>query len=105
MVAETAAEVIAEVDVKGNGVVTKAVRRGTTGNSVTHAQNEATSKDCLEPQPWARRTTGKRRVLTAGTLLEDRSRVEPSKRLREMVMRSPRAKEISLHPGVTSPLR
>ena len=105
MVAETAAEAIAEVDVKGNGVVTKAVRRGATSVSATHAPNEATSKDCLEPQPWARRTTGKRRVLTAGTLLEDRSRVEPSKRLREMVMRGPRVKEVSLLPGVTSLLR
>ena len=104
-VGETAEGAIAEVDVKGNGVVTETVRRGATGISVRHAQNEATSKDCLEPQPWARRTTGRRRVLIAGTLPEDRSRAELSRRLRETVMRSPRAKEISLHPGVTSPLR
>ena len=104
-VAETAAGAIAEADVRGHGVVKKAVRREATGNSATHARNGATSKDCLEPQPWARRTMGKRQVPIAGMLPEDRSRAELFRRLREMVMRSPRAKEISLHPGVTSPLR
>ena len=105
MVGETAEGAIAEVDVKGNGVVTKTVRRGATGISVRHAQNEATSKDCLEPQPWARRTTGKRRALIAGTLHEDRNQVEPSKQLREMVMRSPRAKVATLPRDVALPVR
>ena len=104
-VGETAEGAIAEVDVKGNGVVTKTVRRGATGISVRHAQNEATSKDCLEPQPWARRTTGRRRAQPAGMLLEGRNQVEPSKQLPEMVMRNPRVKGISLLPGVASPAR
>ena len=104
-VGETAEGAIAEVDMRGSGVVTETVHRGVTGISERHVLNEPTSRGCLEPQPWARRTTGRRRAQPAGTLLEDRNQVEPSKQPREMVMRNPRVKEISLLPGVASPAR
>ena len=56
-------------------------------------QSEEISKDCREPQPWARSTTGRRRAQqAAGTLLGVLRPVEPSKLLPETVMRSPKLK-------------
>ena len=55
-------------------------------------QSEEISKDCREPQPWARPTTGKHQVQAAGTLLGVLRPVEPSKLLPETVMRSPKLK-------------
>ena len=56
-------------------------------------QSEEISKDCREPQPWARSTMWRRRAQqAAGTLLGVLRPVEPSKPLPEMVMRSPKLK-------------
>ena len=55
-------------------------------------QSEEISKDCREPQPWARPTTGKRQVQVAGTLLGVRRPAEPFKPLPGMAMRSPKLK-------------
>ena len=56
-------------------------------------QSEEISKDCREPQPWARSTTGKRRAQqAAGTLLGVLRPAEPFRPPPEMVMRNPRLK-------------
>ena len=55
-------------------------------------QSEETSKDYREPQPWARGTTGRRRVQVAGTLLGVRRPAEPFRPPPGTAMRSPKPK-------------
>ena len=74
------------------------VRRGRNGN-------DRISKGCLEPQPWARRATGRPRVEIAGTLLGARPPAEQSRLQPVMVMRSPRVKVTSLPRGVALPVQ
>ena len=68
-------------------------------------QSEEISKDCREPQPWARPTMGRRRVQAAGTLLGARKPAEPSRPLPVTVMRNLKAKVASLLQDVASPAR
>ena len=56
-------------------------------------RSEEISRDCREPQPWARSITGKRRAQqAAGTLLGVRKPAEPFMPPLEMVMRDPKLK-------------
>ena len=66
-----------------------------TGISGRRDQSEQISKGCREPQPWARPTTGRRRVQAAGTLLGARKPAEPFRPLPETVMRNPKLKVAS----------
>ena len=83
----------AKETVTGAEGVMETVSPEVTEISGRRGQSEEISKDCREPQPWARSTMGKRRAQqAAGTLLGVRRPAEPFKPPPEMVMRSPKLK-------------
>ena len=78
---------------RGAGGVMETALPEVTEISGIRDQSEEISKDCREPQPWARSTMWRRRAQqAAGTLLGVLRPVEPSKLLPETVMRSPKLK-------------
>ena len=95
----------AKETVRGVGAVMETVLLEAMEISERRDQSEQISKGCREPQPWARPTTGRRRVQAAGTLLGARKPAELSRPLPEMVMRNPKLKVAGLLQDVASPAR
>ena len=98
---------IVAADARGARAVRRITRPGAPEVSERRGRNgnDRISKGCPEPQPWARRVTGRPRVEIVGTLLEARPPAEQSKLQPVMVTRSPRVKVASLPRGVASPAR
>ena len=104
---ETDVETIVAPDARGARAVRRITRPGAPEVSERRGRNgnDRISKGCLEPQPWAQRTTGRPRVETVGALLGARPPAEQSRLQPVMVMRSPRVKVASLPRDVASPVR
>ena len=104
---ETDVETIVAPDARGARAVRRITRPEAPEASERRGRNgnDRISKGCLEPQPWARRATGRPRVETVGTLLGARPPAEQSRLQPVMVMRSPRVKVASLPRDVASPVR
>ena len=83
---------VAKEIVTGTEAVTESTLPEAMEATVRRDLREKISKDYREPQPWARGTTGRRRVQVAGTLLGVRRPAEPFKPLPGMAMRSPKLK-------------
>ena len=82
----------AKETVTGAEGVMETVSPEVTEISGRRGQSEEISKDCREPQPWARWITGKHQVQAAGILLGVRRPAVPFKLLPETVTRSPKLK-------------
>ena len=78
--------------VTGTEAVTEIALPEAMEATVRRDQREKISKDYREPQPWARGTTGRRRVQAAGMLLGVRRPAEPFRPPPGMAMRSPKPK-------------
>ena len=83
---------VAKEIVTGTEAVTESTLPEAMEATVRRDQCEKISKDYREPQPWARGTTGRRRVQVAGMLLEVRRPAELFKPLPGTAMRSPKPK-------------
>ena len=93
---------VAKEIVTGTEAVTEIALPEAMEATVRRDQREKISKDYREPQPWARGTTGRRRVQAAGTLLGARKPAEPSRPPPETVMRNPKLKVASILQDVAS---
>ena len=104
---ETDVETIVAPDARGARAVRRITRPEAPEASERRGRNgnDRISKGCLEPQPWARRATGRPRAETVGTLLGARPPAEQSRLQPVMVMRSPRVKVASLPRDVALPVR
>ena len=98
-------KVTAAVDGRDVRAVKATARPGATGTSVRHARSDRISKGCPEPEPWARRTTVKRRVQAAGMPREVRLPAGLSKLRPATAMRSPRVRVAKLLQDATLPVR
>ena len=98
-------ETIVAPDARDVRAVARTARPEALEVSERRGRNARISKGCLEPQPWARRTTGRPRAQAVGTLLGARLPAELSRLQPVMVMRSPRVKVASLPRDVASPVR
>ena len=83
---------VAKEIVTGTEAVTEIALPEAMEATVRRDQREKISKDYREPQPWARGTTGRRRVQAAGMLLGVRRPAEPFRPPPGMAMRSPKPK-------------